>query len=229
MKRVSTWLQVLLSILALAAPASLAAQGTGIVTGTVIDRDSRQPLPGAQVFLSSTLGTATNDAGQFRISGVPVGQQQLRVRRIGYSSGIQTISVTAGSTENVQFVLSRSATQLEQVVVTASGEQSRLRDSGNTVAKISVNDSTTPLSAINNFASLTPGRAACVTIAQSGGTTGSGARVRIRGANSVSLSNEPLLVIDGVRVNSSSQSLANNIGVGGQAPSRLNDLNPNDI
>src|SRR5258705_7046441 len=191
MKRVSTWRQVLLSIRALPAPASLAAQGTGIVTGTVIDRDSRQPLPGAQVFLSSTLGTATNDAGQFRISGVPVGQQQLRVRRIGYSSGIQTISVTAGSTENVQFVLSRSATQLEQVVVTASGEQSRLRESGNTVAKISVNDSTTPLSAINNFASLIQGRAAGVTIAQSGGTTGPGAPPRHPRAHPVFPSHQP--------------------------------------
>jgi TonB-dependent starch-binding outer membrane protein SusC len=228
MKRVSTWLQLLLSVVALASPAALAAQGSGVVTGTVMDRDSRQPLPGAQVFFTPTLGTVTNEAGQFRITSVPAGQQQLRVRRIGYTSGVQTVSVVPGGSVSADFVLSRSATQLEQVVVTATGEQSRLRESGNTVARISL-DSAVPLSAINNFASLIQGRAAGVTIAQSGGTTGSGARVRIRGANSVSLSNEPLLVIDGVRVNSSPQSLANNIGVGGQTPSRLNDLNPNDI
>src|SRR5690606_17393906 len=74
---------------------------------------------------------------------------------------------------------------------------------------------------------LLQGRAAGVSIIQSGGTTGSGATVRIRGSNSLSLSNEPLLVIDGVRINSEAGS--STIGVGGQEVSRLNDLNPEEI
>ncbi|CAA9312222.1 MAG: Outer membrane TonB-dependent transporter, utilization system for glycans and polysaccharides (PUL), SusC family [uncultured Gemmatimonadaceae bacterium] len=84
-----------------------------------------------------------------------------------------------------------------------------------------------PKGATQNLSQVLNGRAAGVTVLQSGGTTGTGARIRIRGANSVSLSNEPLLIIDGVRVNNNPSS--NSIGVGGQSPSRLNDINPEDI
>ena len=78
-----------------------------------------------------------------------------------------------------------------------------------------------------NFSNAISGQAPGVQVLQSGGTTGTGSRVRIRGANSLSLSNEPLIIIDGVRVNSSASS--SSISTGGQAPSRLNDINPEDI
>src|SRR5690606_22276694 len=61
----------------------------------------------------------------------------------------------------------------------------------------------------------------------SSGTTGGGARIRIRGNNSLPLSNAPLLIIDGVRVYSAEGSLG--FGVGGQSPSRLDDRNPEDL
>jgi len=63
----------------------------------------------------------------------------------------------------------------------------------------------------------------------SGGTTGTGTRVRIRGSTSLSLSNEPILVVDGVRVDNDPLGFRNSVGVGGQSPSRLNDINPEDI
>src|SRR6185436_205981 len=61
----------------------------------------------------------------------------------------------------------------------------------------------------------------------SGGTSGTGTRIRIRGSNSVSLSNEPVLLVDGIRVENSANSTS--IGVGGQTPSRLNDISPQDL
>ena len=61
----------------------------------------------------------------------------------------------------------------------------------------------------------------------SAGETGAGSRIRIRGSNSISLSNDPLLIIDGIRADNSSQSSAQ--GTGGQLPSRFNDINPEEI
>ncbi len=62
---------------------------------------------------------------------------------------------------------------------------------------------------------------------QSGGTVGVGTRVRIRGQASLSLSNEPIYYVDGIRVENNSQSLS--VNTGGQTPSRLNDLSPEEI
>src|SRR5690606_21160776 len=80
---------------------------------------------------------------------------------------------------------------------------------------------------VTTMSQLIQGRVSGVTVIQSSGTTGGGARVRIRGNNSLSLSNAPLLVVDGVRVYNAESSLG--FGVGGQTPSRLDDLNPEDI
>ena len=62
---------------------------------------------------------------------------------------------------------------------------------------------------------------------QSAGESGAGTRVRIRGSNSISLSNEPLLIVDGIRLDNTPESSP--IDVGGQFPSRFNDINPEDI
>src|SRR5207247_7625512 len=112
--------------------------------------------------------------------------------------------------------------------VTASGEQQRLRTQPTDVSHINVEN--TPKTAITNFADLLNARAAGVTVMPSSGTTGGGARVRIRGSNSVSLSNEPVFFIDGIRVNSGTNGNASNtVGVGGQNPSRINDIQPEDL
>jgi TonB-dependent SusC/RagA subfamily outer membrane receptor len=109
--------------------------------------------------------------------------------------------------------------------VTATGSEQRRVEVGNTVSNISVVD--VQKAAVPNGASLLQGRAPGVTVIQNGGTTGTSARVRIRGANSINLSNEPLLIIDNVRVNNSNNSFS--IGTGGQSVSRLNDLDPDEI
>src|SRR6185295_17279769 len=79
----------------------------------------------------------------------------------------------------------------------------------------------------SSLADALSGRDAGVQILQSGGTVGTGTRIRIRGQTSLSLSNEPIYYVDGVRVESGDNSLS--IGTGGQAPSRINDINPEDI
>jgi TonB-dependent SusC/RagA subfamily outer membrane receptor len=79
---------------------------------------------------------------------------------------------------------------------------------------------------ITSVADVLGGRTEGVIMQDVNGTTGTAQRIRIRGANSLSLGNEPLVYIDGVRANAD---FGGTGGVGGQESSRLNDINPNDI
>ena len=117
------------------------------------------------------------------------------------------------------------AVTLDQVVTTATGETTRKREQGNVVGTLTPEPA--KLASAGNMSQLLTGRIPGLDVATPGGTIGSSARIRIRGASSLSLSNDPLLVIDGIRVDNSSAS--STIGVGGQTPSRFNDLNPEDI
>jgi TonB-linked SusC/RagA family outer membrane protein len=227
--RTATFAAAVCGFVSVSAEVRAQQAATGTVSGRVTDRESQQPLAATQVFLvGGTRGAVTDENGVYRIVSVPAGPAQVRTRRVGYTSLTQPVTITAGGTATADFALGRTATQLDEVVVTATGETVQKRQQGTAVATITTD--TLQLAPIQNFSQVLQGRAPGVTISQSGGATGSGATVRIRGANSLSLSNEPLLVIDGVRVNSSNTGdLASTLDVGGQEPSRLNDLNPEEI
>ena len=152
----------------------------------------------------------------------------MQALRIGYASISRPLTMTADGTSTLDFALEPAATQLDIVQVTATGQEQSRRESG--VATSNINVATeVPQAAVTNMASVLSSRAPGVVVQEAGGTTGSGARVRIRGSNSVSLSNDPLIIVDGVRVNNQQDFAANSIGVGGQVPSRLNDINQEEI
>jgi TonB-linked SusC/RagA family outer membrane protein len=223
--RFRTLLAGLVALIAL--PAVASAQGTGTIAGTVTDAETRQPISDVTVFVVGTQrGARTNERGEYRIAGVPAGTANLRFVRIGYAAKTQQVTLQASETVTLDMQLKASLRQLDQVVVTATGETQRKRESGATIGSIAVADQV-PLAATNTFSDVLSARTPGVNVASSGGTTGTGQRIRIRGANSVNLSNDPLLIVDGVRVNASSAS--NSIGVGGQTVSRFDDLNPDDI
>jgi TonB-linked SusC/RagA family outer membrane protein len=213
--------------LALGSSAALAAQEpVGTVEGRVIDRATRAGLAGAQVSIVGTTRSAVTDAeGRFRIGNVPVRAIELRVRFIGYGTVTRAVTVAAGELATVEIELTSSPVALDAVLVTATGE-ARAREVPNAVSTIQAAD-VAEKAAPQSFTDLIQARIPGLNVQQSGGTSGTGTRVRIRGSNSVSLSNEPVLIVDGIRVNNDAN--ANSIGVGGQQPSRLNDLNPEDI
>lgn len=195
------------------------------VTGRVVDRATQQPLSDAQVIVAGTQrGARTGDDGQFRIT-VPPGTIQIRVIRIGYQSESRTVTVADNAATALTFSLVPTATSLGEVVITASGEAQLRRESGVSTSRIDT--SQVNVANIQNFSDLLNSRAPGVVVQQAGGTSGTGSRIRIRGSNSINLSNDPLLVVDGVRVNNDPTS--GSIGVGGQSASRFNDLNPDDI
>jgi TonB-linked SusC/RagA family outer membrane protein len=205
---------------------AVAQQNTGSIAGRVTEAGSQRPIPEAQIsIVGSTRGARSDAEGRYRITGVSAGSVTLRVARIGFQSTTRQVTVTPGQDANADFAIGAVATVLSAVTTTASGTQQLARENGASVAQISTD--TIVMAPIQNFSQLVTAKTPGVMIAQSTGTTGEGARIRIRGANSMSLSNEPLLIIDGVRIDNTPES--NSIGVGGQSPSRLNDINPEDI
>ena len=225
MSRSQFFLRLTLTLGLVLLPAAAKAQ-SATLTGRVTDRTTSQPLSDVQVFVAGTpRGSRTGADGRYQIVGVPVGAVQVRVIRIGYGAQTRTVTIAAGATQTADFSLSASATTLDQVIVSATGTSERRRESGVSTAKIDT--SSVNMANVQNFSDVLSSRAAGVVVQQAGGTTGSSSRIRIRGSNSINLSNDPLLIIDGVRVNNNPAS--NSIGVGGQTPSRFNDINPEDI
>jgi TonB-linked SusC/RagA family outer membrane protein len=205
--------------------AGLTAQGTGTITGQVVDAANGSPLVGVQMVVQGTnIGTLTNANGRYLITNVPLGAQTVRAVTIGYSQVSQDVTVTMGETAVADFQLSVSAVNLDALVVSAAtGREQRLREVGTNVGTIEVEDlNPAPITSVSDVLS---GRTEGVILQDVNGTTGTSQRIRIRGANSLSLSNEPLVFVDGVQISSG----FGGFGVGGQEPSRLNDINPNDI
>ncbi|MBT8336529.1 MAG: SusC/RagA family TonB-linked outer membrane protein [Gemmatimonadetes bacterium] len=218
-------------VLALAAalwavPFGVAAQDFGSVTGQVRDAATLQPIASAQVQIVSTeQGGLSNSNGRFLLNRVPVGTQQLRVVVLGYAQQIVDITVTAGQVTEVTVDLETSAISLDEIVITATGEQ-RARQVVNKISQIDA-ASIVESSQVTTVSDLLVGKTAGVQIIGSSGAVGTGQRIRIRGSSSISLSNEPVIFVDGIRIESGANS--GSIGVGGQVPSRLNDLNPEEI
>lgn len=205
---------------------ALAQQGT--ITGHVVDAATKQPVPSVQVTIVGTHRGALTDAqGEYRIGSVQPGALRVRAQRIGYDAAEQAVTVTASGTATADFSLSARAVSLDAEVVLATGAQERVKESGVLTGKVDVDsmNKATVSTASEMLQSRVPG----VTVTESGGTVGGNSRIRIRGASSLSLSNDPLIIIDGIRVNGDLEGGGGTIGVGGQTSSRFDDLNPEDI
>jgi TonB-linked SusC/RagA family outer membrane protein len=211
-------------------PASAAAQENGAIQGQVIDAADQRPLVNAQVVIAgTTIGTLTNGDGNYRIGELSPGSYEVRVTTLGYSQASQTAQVVAGEVAAANFSLDVTAVQLDAVTVNVvSGREMRRRELGSNIASIDV--ASIDKAQIRNFNDLVSGRSEGLWLQNVSGNTGGAQKIRIRGASSISLSNEPLIYIDGYLTNNSAQlGPSGNFGVGGQEGNRLNDLNPNDI
>jgi TonB-linked SusC/RagA family outer membrane protein len=202
-----------------------AAQGSAI-TGNVVSAGSGQPIPAAQVLVSgTTIGTTTDANGRFRLGGLSGESVTLEVRRIGFRPARQTVRV---GLSDVRIVLNEQSVSLDEVVVTGTAGGQAKRELGNAVTSINAGQ-VSERGTTNSIAQMLNARAPGVFINPSSGNVGTGSRIRIRGAASLSLSNEPLVYVDGVRINSQSATGPVNQGFGGNSMSRLNDMNPDDI
>jgi TonB-dependent SusC/RagA subfamily outer membrane receptor len=199
------------------------AQG-GRVTVKVTDAANQQPVSQAQVqVVGTTLGGLTGPEGRFTIRGVPAGVHQIRVLRVGYGEQKKPVEVANDQEATVDFAISAVAISLTPVVTTATVSSAAWSRQLRRAARRRQDRGGNADPWHRGHAEL---RTAGVAV-QSGTQTGVGARVRIRGASSLSLSNDPIYVIDGIRMTSNQGS--QQFGTGGNNASRVGDINPDEI
>ncbi|MDP5170022.1 MAG: TonB-dependent receptor, partial [Bacteroidia bacterium] len=188
------------------------------VSGTVSDAANGEPIEGVAVIVKgTTTGMFTDASGGYSLQ-VPESGKVLVFSYVGYVT-IET-EIT-GSRVNMS--LQEDAFELEEVVVTGFGTTKR-KDLTGAVSSIS-GDALVDVPDVGIQNAL-QGRASGVQVTKNSGTPGGGIDVRVRGSTSISASNQPLFVIDGVPLIAGSFSQN---GVGGAGTNALADINPNDI
>lgn len=218
--------------------ALVAAKGaaqTGTLAGSVTDRATGLPVPAAriQVVGVQSLGIASDDRGRYVLRSVPVGQQTIRVTRIGFRPETQQIAVAANDTTRINFQMSQSAIELSSVVVTGTGGAVEKTKIGSSLGQVDLEAMQTTIPT-TNFSNVLSSKVTGVRSVGVGGGVGSGQDLRIRGISSFNLNQRPVIYIDGVRVDTRGTewafgTIACCSFTGGNSTDRLSDLNPNDI
>lgn len=182
------------------------------VSGTIKDTDSGDPIPGVNVVIKGTSnGTVTDIDGKYNIA---VGGDEILVFSfVGYESQ----EVTVGSQTTIDIAMMFDISQLGEVVVIGYGE---IKKDDATGSVLSIGEDDFNPGAVGSPQELLLGKAAGVVITSGGGAAGSGQTIRIRGGSSLRANNDPLIVIDGMPLESA--------GISGMA-NPLSTINPNDI
>ncbi len=205
-------------------------QEAGTITGRISDATTHAALDRVMVRVAAGagLGATTDGDGRYTIHHVAPGAYRLTARRVGYAPGVTTV-VVGDSTATVDFALAPVPATLEQVVTTGAGPQRRV-ELGNSIATINADSlvRTAPVTALTDVLS---GRVPSVQVLPSSGIVGDGPAIRIRGQQSVTVSNDPIVIIDGVRINAAAGGGREPFGFLGSftSGSRLNDVSPEEI
>jgi outer membrane receptor protein involved in Fe transport len=203
-----------------------AAWAQGTVTGRVTAQGTNEPLSDARVLALGTNAAATTaQDGKYTMNGVRAGTIEVQVLRVGYQPLKKTVTVTAGGTAALDFELTVAIVKLQDVVTTATGQQRKI-ELGSSVATLGDVSQRVDQTAVTNMSDLLVAKVPGMVVIPGAFTNGAPV-IRIRGLNSISLSNNPIFVVDGVRMNVGTTS-----GNGGNAAppvSLLNDIDPSTI
>ncbi|HAH64511.1 MAG TPA: SusC/RagA family TonB-linked outer membrane protein [Rhizobiales bacterium] len=228
-----------LALALLASPVVAVAQGSGTIRGRISDAATGTALEGVQVSVDGTkLGTQTGPDGTYTIVGVPAGARVVNARRVGYGPQRLTVTVSEGGAAAQDFALGKVATTLNEVVVTALGQTAQQRSLG--TAQQSIQGADIAAAQRENFVNALQGRIAGVDVTSTSGVPGASSSITIRGISSISSSNQPLMIIDGLPMDNrtlntgvlasdapGSASAFSNRGI--DFTNRAADLNPDDI
>lgn len=192
-------------------PFTMLAQST--LKGTVVDKATGQPIPGVNVNVQGAPGgTSTGFDGNFELSNVKNGNK-IVVSFIGYKTA--TVDYSGQKTLNIS--LEEDTNQLKEVVVQVGYGTVKKKDATGSVSQISAKEFNKGINVTPE--SLISGRISGVNVV-GGGAPGAKADIRIRGGSSLSASNEPLIVIDGLPMSNA---------VPNGSTSILSTIDPNDI
>jgi len=207
-----------------AQPRTIGGQVNAAVTG--------QPLTGVRVHIVGTeIAAVTNNAGRYTLTGVPAGDLVVQAEFIGYAKATRRVTHPGSGNLVVDFSLTEEALALDGIVVTGTAGQARRREVGNSITQVDLARVDEPIATVDQ---LLQGRSTSTSVTSAGASFGSGAAIRLRGNVSLSLSNQPLIFVDGVRQSAESYPLnASQASFPHYGPgavmSPLNDINPNDI
>ena len=194
----------------------LAVAQTLTVTGTVVAEKDGNPIAGAYVLVNgTTLGTITNEFGEFGIREVPADAKEIIVTFLGMttaSAPVQAAPVTVVMQEDLNY--------LDDVVVVAYGSAKREAVTGSVTSVKGDGLASTPVTSVDKALS---GKLAGVQVTAVSGQPGAQSQIRIRGNSSINASNAPLWVVDGIPV------ILDGTGEMTNVSSGIATINPNDI
>jgi len=203
------------------------------IVGAVVTITEKDTSPAVATRRPPTATAVTNDSGYYQLQ-VPPGDYLIRVRAVGYAPAERAFAFAENERLVLSFALRMGMARLAEVVVTATVPKRRL-DIPNDITIIRA-DSITATQPIRSVTDLLETRVPGLEVQHTSGVPGDPSRLRLRGASSVLESNDPIVIVDGVRVYSdqSSDRAQNLTGQAGgvptfAAPSPLDQIDPNSV
>ena len=194
-----------------------------VVSGKVTSQEDASALPGVNVVLKGTTnGTVTDSDGNFKLN-VPTSGGSLVFSFIG----LQTSEISIGDRSVIDVSLGLDVQQLTEVVVTAQGIERQQKALG--FAQTTISSALLANRPETDIGRALQGRTPGLQILSSSGMAGSGSRINIRGNSSISGDTQPLWVVNGVPINTSSNDVNSSFQDGQVSPTRFLDIDPNNI
>lgn len=191
------------------------------ISGSIISASDGMPLPGVNVVVKGTAnGVVSNFDGEYTITAMA--KDILVFSYVGFSN--QEIKI--GSQREINVILKEDLSELDEVVIIGYGSVKK-SDLTGSVSSIKSEDLTKSRS--TSFLEAMQGRMAGVQVKQQSGEPGGSVNIKIRGANSVNASSNPLYVIDGVQIDINEGEVASSSVGNSSSMNPLATLNPNDI
>ncbi|MCZ6819783.1 MAG: carboxypeptidase-like regulatory domain-containing protein [Calditrichaeota bacterium] len=202
------------------------AQDDASISGIITDKRTGDPLPGTNVFVKgTTVGAASAQDGSFVINNITPGTYTLVASFIGYHTEATEVQVNVGETVTADFSMREDVFRTEDIVVTGIANQRSRSRSEVAVGTVDVVEMTQKQN-YTSFDQLINGKLAGVQVASSSGSVASGFRFHIRAGGGLNGNGQPIIYIDGVRVDNS---VMEPTFTGGQEVGTLSTLNPDDI
>jgi TonB-dependent SusC/RagA subfamily outer membrane receptor len=220
--------KLLLAGMLCAFPCLYAFAQSGSISGTITNAETGEPVISANVFVQQAQrGAATDADGKFTIENLEPGTYTLRVTFVGYNRFEEQVEVDSeGTTVNIQ--MQEATIGLDDVVVTAQGIQREKRALGYAVSTIE--SKALENQGQSDVSRILKGKVPGVNITQTSGVSGTATDFTVRGYTTISGSNKPLFIVDGVQFSTSTNSQSGFTDGGSlSTSSRFLDLDPNNI
>jgi TonB-dependent SusC/RagA subfamily outer membrane receptor len=198
------------------------------IAGRVTDSATQKGIPNAMVEIAGIkLATKTDERGAFRFSTIPLGQHVITVRLFGYQSQTRKIDVREGGGPPISFVMTPIPTTLSGVVTTAVGVQRKI-EVGNDITVLNA-DSILAIAPVKTVTELLTTRVPGLIATPASGIPGAPTRLRLRGTGGITGSNEPIVIVDGVRIYARNDDIGISNGMILGGPSPINQISPSSI